>query len=58
MNYLTSLVKAGLTQPSPASTNRTDAFKLFSQGRIAMINASVFFPFNFEGLQRARLITA
>ncbi|MEY2709792.1 MAG: hypothetical protein RL031_665 [Actinomycetota bacterium] len=44
MNYLTSLVKAGLTQPSPASTNRTDAFKLFSQGRIAMINASVFFP--------------
>jgi multiple sugar transport system substrate-binding protein len=44
MKYLTSLVKAGLTQPSPASTNRTDAFKLFSQGRIAMINASVFFP--------------
>jgi multiple sugar transport system substrate-binding protein len=44
MKYLTSLVKAGLTQPSPASTNRTDAFKLFSQGKVAMINASVFFP--------------
>ena len=44
MNYLTSLVKAGLTQPNPASTNRTDAFKLFSQGKVGMINASVFFP--------------
>jgi multiple sugar transport system substrate-binding protein len=44
LNYLTSLVKAGLTQPSPASTNRTDAFKLFSQGKVGMINASVFFP--------------
>ena len=44
MKYLTSLVKKGLTQPSPASTNRTDAFKLFSQGKVAMINASVFFP--------------
>jgi multiple sugar transport system substrate-binding protein len=44
LKYLTSLVKAGLTQPSPASTNRTDAFKLFSQGKVGMINASVFFP--------------
>ena len=44
INYLTSLVKAGLTQPNPASTNRTDAFKLFSQGKVGMINASVFFP--------------
>ena len=44
LKFLTSLVKAGLTQPSPASTNRTDAFKLFSQGKVGMINASVFFP--------------
>ncbi|CAN2243498.1 UgpB ABC-type sugar transport system, periplasmic component [actinobacterium SCGC AAA044-D11] len=44
LKYLTSLVKAGLTQPSPASTNRTDAFKLFAQGKVGMINASVFFP--------------
>ncbi|TSA20411.1 MAG: extracellular solute-binding protein [Actinomycetales bacterium] len=44
LKYLTGLVKAGLTQPSPASTNRTDAFKLFSQGKVGMINASVFFP--------------
>jgi multiple sugar transport system substrate-binding protein len=44
LKYLTSLVKAGLTQPNPASTNRTDAFRLFSQGKVAMINASVFFP--------------
>lgn len=44
LKFLTSLVKAGYTQPSPASTNRTDAFKLFSQGKVGMINASVFFP--------------
>jgi len=44
MNYLKSLVKAKLTQPNPATTNRTDAFKLFAQGKVAMINASVFFP--------------
>jgi multiple sugar transport system substrate-binding protein len=42
--YLKSLVAAKLTQPNPASTNRTDAFKLFSQGKVGMINASVFFP--------------
>jgi multiple sugar transport system substrate-binding protein len=44
LKYLTSLVKAKLTQPNPASTNRTDAFKLFAQGKVGMINASVFFP--------------
>jgi multiple sugar transport system substrate-binding protein len=44
MKFLTGLVKAKLTQPNPASTNRTDAFKLFSQGKVGMINASVFFP--------------
>ena len=44
LKFLTGLVKAKLTQPNPASTNRTDAFKLFSQGKVAMINASVFFP--------------
>ena len=44
LNQLKSWVKAGYTQPNPASTNRTDAFKLFSQGKVAMINASVFFP--------------
>ena len=44
LNQLRSWVRAGYTQPNPASTNRTDAFKLFAQGRVAMINASVFFP--------------
>jgi len=44
LNQLKAWVKAGYTQPNPASTNRTDAFKLFSQGKVAMINASVFFP--------------
>ncbi len=42
--FLNSLIKAKLTQPNPASTNRTDAFKLFAQGKVGMINASVFFP--------------
>ena len=44
LNQLKAWTKAGYTQPNPASTNRTDAFKLFSQGKVAMINASVFFP--------------
>jgi multiple sugar transport system substrate-binding protein len=44
LKFLTGLIKAKLTQPNPASTNRTDAFKLFSQGKVGMINASVFFP--------------
>ena len=54
MKYLTSLVKAGLTQPSPASTNRTDAFKLLSQGKVAMINDSVFFPSTLKDYNRNR----
>jgi multiple sugar transport system substrate-binding protein len=44
LNQLKAWTKAGYTQPNPASTNRTDAFKLFAQGKVAMINASVFFP--------------
>jgi multiple sugar transport system substrate-binding protein len=44
LNQLKAWTKAGYTQPNPASTNRADAFRLFAQGKVAMINASVFFP--------------
>ena len=56
LKFLTGLVKAGLTQPSPASTNRTDAFKLFSQGKVGMINASVFFPSTLKDYKSLSLI--
>lgn len=38
------LVDAGLTQPNPASTNRTDLFSLFAQGEVGMLNGAVFLP--------------
>ncbi len=45
LNFLKSLVDAGYTQPSPATTNRTDgAFPLFAQGKAAMMNGAIFFP--------------
>lgn len=39
-----NLVDAGLTQPNPASTNRTDLFSLFAQGQVGMLNGAVFLP--------------
>lgn len=43
--YLQSLVDAGLTNPSPATFNRTDgAFALFAQGQAAMLNGAIFLP--------------
>ena len=45
MEYLQSLVDAGLTNPSPATFNRTDgAFALFAQGQAAMLNGAIFLP--------------
>ena len=45
LNFLKGLVDAGYTQPSPATTNRTDgAFPLFAQGKAAMMNGAIFFP--------------
>lgn len=43
--YLQGLVDAGLTNPSPATFNRTDgAFALFAQGQAAMLNGAIFLP--------------
>jgi len=37
---LSSLVKAGVTEPNPGTKNRTDLWKQFAQGEIGMINGS------------------
>jgi multiple sugar transport system substrate-binding protein len=43
--YLQGLVDAGLTNPAPATFNRTDgAFALFAQGQAAMLNGAIFLP--------------
>jgi multiple sugar transport system substrate-binding protein len=39
-----NLVEPGLTQPNPASTNRTDLFNVFAQGQVGMLNGAVFLP--------------
>lgn len=45
LEYLQGLVADGLTNPSPATFNRTDgAFALFSQGQAAMLNGAIFLP--------------
>jgi multiple sugar transport system substrate-binding protein len=44
MGFLNKMVEAGYTQPNPATTNRTEVFQLFGEGKIAMVNGSVFFP--------------
>jgi multiple sugar transport system substrate-binding protein len=45
MEFLANLVKEGLTNPTPATFNRTDgAFALFSEGKAAMLNGAIFLP--------------
>jgi ABC-type glycerol-3-phosphate transport system substrate-binding protein len=39
-----NLVGPSLTQPNPASTNRTDLFSVFAQGKVGMLNGAVFLP--------------
>jgi multiple sugar transport system substrate-binding protein len=36
--FLTKLTSEGLTQPSPATTNRTDVWQSFAQGDVGMVN--------------------
>jgi multiple sugar transport system substrate-binding protein len=55
LNQLKAWTKAGYTQPNPASTNRTDAFRLFAQGKVAMINASVFFPSDLKTIYKSKV---
>ncbi len=40
MQFLQSLVKAGLTEPHPGTKNRTDLWQDFAAGKIGMINGS------------------
>jgi multiple sugar transport system substrate-binding protein len=40
MNYLADLVSDGLTEPNPATKDRTDLWQEFAQGQIGMINGS------------------
>jgi multiple sugar transport system substrate-binding protein len=55
LNQLKAWTKAGYTQPNPASTNRTDAFRLFAQGKVAMINASNFFPSDLKTIYKSKV---
>ncbi|HZC69670.1 MAG TPA: extracellular solute-binding protein [Jatrophihabitans sp.] len=40
LQFMAGLVSAGLTEPNPATKNRTDLWKQFAQGDIGMINGS------------------
>jgi len=45
LEFLGSLVEQGLTNPAPATFNRTDgAFALFSEGKAAMLHGAIFLP--------------
>ncbi|GGF10421.1 extracellular solute-binding protein [Subtercola lobariae] len=38
--FLNTLVKAGDTEPSPSTVNRTDLWQKFAQGQVGMVNGS------------------
>jgi len=40
MQFLSGLVKSGVTEPNPGTKNRTDLWKQFAQGEVGMINGS------------------
>jgi ABC-type glycerol-3-phosphate transport system substrate-binding protein len=42
--FLNTLVEAGVTQPNPATTNRTDLYNVFGEGKVGMLNGAVFLP--------------
>lgn len=45
LQFLQGLTSAGLTNPNPATFNRTDgAFALFAEGKAAMLNGAIFLP--------------
>ncbi len=56
VQFLTSLVKSGDTEPNPGTKNRTDLWKQFAQGQIGMINGSpALIPIIAGGRQADRL---
>jgi multiple sugar transport system substrate-binding protein len=44
IKFLTGMMKSGLTTPNPATTQRSDVFNEFTQGKIGMIDGAVFLP--------------
>lgn len=44
LEYLGGLVADGLTNPSPATYDRTEAFALFAEEQAAMLNGAIFLP--------------
>jgi multiple sugar transport system substrate-binding protein len=44
LQFMNKLNDAGVTQPNPASTNRTDLWKVFGAGNIGMVEGSSFYP--------------
>lgn len=40
LQFMSGMVKAGVTEPNPGTKNRTDLWKQFAQGEIGMINGS------------------
>jgi multiple sugar transport system substrate-binding protein len=45
LEFLQGLTAAGLTNPNPATFNRTDgAFALFAEGKASMLNGAIFLP--------------
>ena len=44
LKFLKKLVDNKFIQPKPEKTSRTDAFKLFAQGKVAMVNGGLALP--------------
>lgn len=44
LKFLKKLVDNKYIQPNPGKTNRSDAFKLFAHGKVAMVNGDLFLP--------------
>jgi multiple sugar transport system substrate-binding protein len=44
LDFMNQLNDAGVTQPNPASTNRTDLWKVFGAGSLGMVMGSSFYP--------------
>jgi multiple sugar transport system substrate-binding protein len=44
LQFMNELKDAGVTQPNPATTNRTDLWKVFGSGSLGMVMGSSFYP--------------
>jgi multiple sugar transport system substrate-binding protein len=48
LKFMNELNDAGVTQPNPATTNRTDLWKVFGAGSLGMVMGSSFYPVLLE----------